>query len=187
MDATTITRTLLDAPVSAEGRDWYPQMHATLAGIADAHGIAVENVIIATALLSPRLRWTQNVAAVAALAAGLGRPAGIMSGPWDRAAAAIVSDDPWSAFSPRARKTHAFARALMLDPDAVVIDVWAWRVAGQNGDGPKNVSEYVAVADAYRAAAALRGMRPAEFQAASWVAATHTRPDGAVIRPSNLN
>ncbi len=69
----------------------------------------------------------------------------------------------------RGTKVHAFYRALMGDPDAVVVDRRMCRAAGLDTENPTE-KQYHLVAEQVRRIAGQLGWAPAETQAAIWSA-----------------
>jgi hypothetical protein len=81
-------------------------------------------------------------------------------------------------------KVTNFARAILGDTDAVVLDRWALRAAG-HGRITCTEKQYARIADEYRTAARSVGETPRDFQAIVWVVSrdSATRSDG---RPQGL-
>jgi hypothetical protein len=75
-------------------------------------------------------------------------------------------------------KVRSFYRNITGDTEAVTVDVWAHRAAlgditlhaNRSSSLLRNGKRYRAIANAYRQVAPDYGLRPSEFQAATWVA-----------------
>lgn len=160
-----------DEATRTAGAVWYDEAQAYALELSDLSGYSLERVAIAIALLSPRASWQANKAAARALVTGAHKPSGMLARSWLAARNALMVDDPWALFSKRASKTCAFARAILGDSDAVVIDIWAARVAGIDPDTLSRAGVYDEVARSYRNAAARVGITPREMQAITWIQA----------------
>lgn len=153
------------------GRSWYADARRIVDGIADWSGAEPERVAAALAALSPRNPWRWNVAdaAVFALAARTGAPMprATTFGANQRKAWDILQGGPIVAAGP---KVAAFTAAIMGRHDAVVVDVWAARVATR---GASNTAgrRYELMALAYRVAADAVGETPRDLQAITWLVA----------------
>lgn len=104
-------------------------------------------------------------------AAEAGQPEPIVAGlPANRAKAWRIANGADPALVLGGPKVRAFFANITGDHDAVTVDVWAARAAEgrDNPNGPTG-GRYAAIADAYRLAAASRGVSPRECQAAIWV------------------
>lgn len=152
------------------GTHWYDAALAICRQAATEHRYDLERAVCALAHLSTRLPWTKNVEAFAALLSGQSQPAWVLSRSWMLASSALAASDPWTTFSRRASKTRAFAQAILGDKNAVVVDIWAARVAGIDPAVLGKPSAYQEVADAYRRAAKRAGVTPRELQAITWCA-----------------
>lgn len=164
------------------GEVWYDAVAELLDTVAEHYGIDAELVRGVFAETSPRVSVATNVwmtVAACELAAS-GRPVvGNVKGLRDRvrAAARVLSGDtsnlqldPDGRLS-TSRKVRSFWANLSGDTEAVTVDVWAARIAGcSHPDGQPSGGSYVAVAEAYRRAAARLGMTPREVQAVAWCA-----------------
>lgn len=158
----------------AEGMAWYQAAHTFAVGLAEEHGLTVEQAAGVIAALSPQLPWDRNLTYAELLvrtgsAPTLGRSI--------RQANAILDGaDPLDVLG--GAKTRSFF-ANIFDPDgshAVTIDRHALDVAlGVKGtDKSRKLIErkgaYELVADAYRNAAERIGVLPNQAQAIAWVA-----------------
>jgi hypothetical protein len=179
-----------DADIRA-GHGWYPTAGRMVGAIAlSAHADPVR-VAYALAALSPRNPWRWNVADCYRYAhAAASDPTGDIPSAttfrtnqrraWDSLTG--PSPDAWVG---AAFKVRAFVAAIMGDPYAVVVDVWAVRVATRGAVGEVRPSQYAAVAAAYTDAAAILGAMPRDVQAVTWLVAqrdglgSHRRGDHA--------
>jgi len=163
------------------GRDWYPVAGRVVDGIVRAiPGADRERVTFTLAALSPRNPWLWNVAdAFAYTLAGVDGdssappPAATTFGvnkarAWQIATASGPNGNPWSTAAPKVR---AFVRAILGDSSAVVVDVWAIRVATAGRINAVREHEYGPVVDAYRQAADIVGEEPRDLQAITWLVA----------------
>lgn len=154
----------------AAGTDWYDEALRLCRRAARGSGHSTTHAVVALAHLSPRTSWTANLAALGALLHHRERPAGVLGRSWVLAESALSAESPLETFSPRARKTQAFAQAILGDTKAVVVDVWAARIAGAEESLPSTQWGYVTIAEAYRRAGSREGIAPRELQAITWCA-----------------
>lgn len=160
----------------AAGAAWYADARRIATAIADVTGVERRRVTTVIAALSPRNPWRWNVADAYAFCAarveGRTMPTATTFGRNQRAAWAALDptvEDPWRT---SALKVRAFVAAIEGDPDAVVVDTWAVRVATSGAvDRVERDRDYVTVADAYRVAAGVAGIEPASIQAITWLVA----------------
>jgi hypothetical protein len=118
-----------------------------------------------------RLRWSSNVALAEALCAG--KPVtGVLSANLEKAQRILDGERPLAVLG--GDKVRAFYRAIMGDPEAVVLDVWMMRAAGWQ-KATLSKSEYASLSEALTSAAERVGLDPADFQAVVW---THVRGSG---------
>jgi hypothetical protein len=129
------------------------------------------------AALSPRVQWSTNLSAAAAIIGAAQRKESepIVAGlPDNRAKAWRIAngEDPSLVLS--GPKVTAFFANITGDHNAVTVDVWAARAAeGESNKNAPTGKRYERIADAYReAAAAARNVSPRTMQAAVW---THIR------------
>ena len=168
------------------GARWYDeagQLAADLSGYSawlDAD-VSVAQAAVVIAHLSPRTTWARNVASATMLVQSGERYSGVIGNLYERAMASLEFADPFDSFGPTARKTHAFARNIAGDREAVTVDVWACRVVDVDESKLKasprgeTSTAYDVLADAYRAAARRRGVDPATMQATTWIVARNGR------------
>jgi hypothetical protein len=150
------------------GLGWYDAAREECEAIALLGDATIEQAVVALSHLSPRVSWQQNVKALRALLAGQPPPPGTFTRSWAAALEASVSDDPMGTFGRDALKTRYFAAAILGDQMAVVVDVWAGRVAGVMEHTVRRSSGYNAIADAYRRAAKIEQVAPRDMQAITW-------------------
>lgn len=167
---------------AAEGRAWYLEARVFAADLAEGSPYTLEQVSAVIAALSPQVNWPANKAAATAAvrAHAIGRRTlptytGYTA---NRVKAFRILDGDIGAL--RGPKVTAFHSAIMGDLSNVVLDIWAMRAARSHGetmarlfrpDEMPNARERRAVEEAYRRAAAARGLAPAEAQAIAWVTA----------------
>ena len=163
------------------GTGWYAEAARVTRAISAETGIDQARVTYTLAALSPRNPWNWNVADTYCYAVasrdGLDRPtATTFERNRRRAWDAISGDGEWLGVAPKVR---AFVAAILGDHDAVVVDVWAYRVA--TGDAPPRSGSFAAklyqpIAEAYRDAARARGVSPCVMQAVTWLVARDGAP-----------
>jgi hypothetical protein len=158
-----------DYDTTFEGINWYYEAQRLCETLAADSDYTVDQIAVAMAHLSPRLRWSQNVVSIVALVKTGKLPAYIMRGPAKRARKALLAADPFATFGKRAKKTESFARNIIGDDNAVTVDTWILNVVGITEEQLKLVGVYDAVAHAYRLAAKRRGFTPAQLQAVTWI------------------
>jgi len=160
-----------DEETAQLGSAWYRRSRVVARSLARANGVHLSVAAGVLAAISPRLRWSSNVACADALLAG--RPVtGVFSANLRKADRILAGERPMSVLG--GDKVRAFYRAIMGDPNAVVLDVWMMRAAGW-AKASLTPSEYANLADALTAAAVREGVDPADFQAVVW---THVRGGG---------
>jgi len=148
-----------DEYVTAEG--WYVEagMHAQeLARRLESTPEVGASILSA---FSIRTKWEANKQDAYSYAEGF-RPAGLEIRNV-LADAALVHG--FGAF--KAPKTHAFARAIAGDTDAVVVDVWMCRAAGLDREAP-SIVQYRNIAKAITTLAKRHNMTPRGMQALIW-------------------
>lgn len=151
------------------GLCWYPKAHRIAADLACQGAVTLETAVIVLAHLSPRTPWSRTITAARSLLT-TGAAPGSISANFRRASAALTAPDPWSTFGATASKTRAFARAILGDTEAVVIDIWSARVAGIPDPDRilRRTGVYEAVAARYRHVAARNALHPSALQAITW-------------------
>jgi hypothetical protein len=161
----------------AEGRLWWPRARDEVAWLADYYRVPFRRLAHAAAALSPGLRWTKTLDVLRLLldARAAGEPTYPRTGDAtfgfrDRQKAwAILAGGEGSGLC-RGPKVEAVLANLLGDLDAVAVDRHIVRAA--TGSDRRQVSPAAStkIAGAMRLLASIRGMRPAELQAALWVA-----------------
>lgn len=158
-----------DADTIKRGRRWYVRARRECQLIARDTGYTLEHVAAVCAITSPdaqlvqNLRWTRTACETRG-AEPVGRYPAQMT-PKVRAALADKSDPLQYATGP---KVSAFARAILGDRDALVIDRWAAYAAGIPRSAKLGPKQRRAIEEAYRRAAAAVGESVRDFQAIVW-------------------
>lgn len=157
------------------GISWYPAAGIIIRRLSDITGTDPWRFAHALAALSPRNPWRWNVQDAYAFASAVqhGEPmpvATTFKRNWHAAWHALADEgQPWTG---AALKVRAFVAACMGDQYAVVVDVWAWRIAtGTRSDKKITKRDYQAISAAYAEAAYLEGVSPSQMQAITWVIA----------------
>jgi len=151
---------------------WYVDEGTYCAEIGAQYGLTQRDVAVLYAATSPRQRLATNRAMVV-MAASTGAVHGM---PCVRNAVARAFDiineggDPLDALNPvTGRKTYNFARALVGDPEAVVVDVWMMRAAGFPEREDPTKLQYDAIEHVTRSMARDMGLEPRTLQALLWI------------------
>jgi hypothetical protein len=147
----------------AAARAWYSDAARFCRVLAHGTGWTLPTAAAVVSAFSPRERWSTNKGKAMQYACGV-TPAGLRSNV-ARADRCVRMGLDGLGNGP---KIGAFARAMLGDADAVVIDSWMCRAAGLAKDSP-TPTEYAAVADAVRELATEYGMRPVDMQALLWI------------------
>ena len=168
--------TLFQSATDAEldyGLTWYADAHEQLRSIAAEHGVSVDTAAAVTAALSPQTNWPDNLNKTRQLLA-TGDTYGFRLGR-GRAQRVVAGEAPLDVLG--GPKVRAFYSNLA-DPvgsDAVTVDRHAVDAAlGFVGDdnSRKRILErkggYEGIADAYRSAARVLGVKPHVVQAVVW-------------------
>jgi hypothetical protein len=173
---STMVANILDwySESSVENREaaaWYGRGRAHARRIARSTGVTEARAAGVVAALSPRTQWSVNLrwaeGLLRAAQAGDRHPPLVGFGSSRIKAWRIAQGErPLDVLS--GPKVRAFYRNLTGDLEHVTVDVWAMRAAGFQGS--LKGREYDAVASAYREAARILRLRPAELQAIVWVA-----------------
>jgi len=167
-----VQRRLIEVYVSAtpaeleEGREWYAEAAAICERIADLTGRTALHVAHAVAALSPRQSWGVNCRMAEAMAR---RTRFHNPGTFQK-----FARDAWACLQDRTErcsgpKREAFARAILGDEDAVVIDRHILRAIGEERETLKR-GAYDAYAGIIRGTAIEEtSLSPRDFQAVVWV------------------
>lgn len=151
------------------GAAWYDEARGAMYDLAHRYHRSLKRVAYATAVLSNNTAWPENLALVEHVLWAVGNgltPRGHYRALIDKAVR-IVRDGEFKAL--RGPKVVPFARALMGDTSAVVVDRWVLRAAGAY---PSGWNAYLA--DMRRVEVALRMLarevhgKPARVQAIIW-------------------
>ncbi len=147
----------------SRARRWYPDAGRECDVLAADHGISHAVACGIVAAWSPRMPWKRNVIVARLFLEGETK---LGLGSSERNAKAVQS---FGIDALQGQKTNAFAWNLAGDYDAVTIDVWMMRAAGEDDqDSPRTV-QYREMAAAVRRLARRYGMPPAEMQALIWI------------------
>ena len=156
------------ARAGLDALDWYRDARAPLAVFAASAGRTERDTAYALAAFSPRVRVRRSVTLARAALAGHA-PEGSLPGA--RTAWRYYLDHGHL----RGPKTDAFARALLGDECAVVVDVWTLRALSERDDRSPRGREYGRLVSRVRRVARYLGTEPARAQAALWVGALRAR------------
>lgn len=169
-------RRLYDAASAADlaaGLDWYDRAEREATALAAGTSLTPASAAGVIAALSPRVQWRPNLDGAAAMigAAVAGDAEPIVAGlPNNRAKAWRIANGADPATVLGGPKVCSFWANITGDHDAVTVDVWAARAAeGSENPQPPSGGRYARIAEAYRRAAASRGVTPRQCQAAVWV------------------
>lgn len=156
----------------ASGLAWYRRAAHAAGTLAEGSAVSADHAAGIIAALSPRCRWSTNVAWAARMidAATRGEPCPAVSTRANRAAAWRIACGERPEAVLRGPKVSRFYRNLTGDLAAVTVDVWAARAAeGRSDDRAPSGRRYALLERAYREAAAIIGRPPRDVQAAVWV------------------
>lgn len=162
---------LMSAGADIGGAGWYRRARASVESYlaSEAFGPLYRPTLSVAcdvlAITSPRVRVARNVELTRAYLEGPGEgvyPSGLL--PATRAALAH-----WEATGEvRGPKTEAFARALVGDPDALVLDTHVFQAYGHPPGRIPRAEVRRSIERSLRCLARRRGLTPAEGQAALW-------------------
>lgn len=180
VSAKNIIQVFEDAPtdLKEQGRLWYPRARKWCRVRADMYDRSVRTVAGVVSALSPRNRWERNLIdadqVLYAYHNGLSMPwlkCATFSQNVHKAWDILWKDDP--SLAETSPKTRAFLDCIENeDTSAVVVDVWAYRVAHGNPDlKAKGFTEkqYQVYEECYREAASELSEPVHEVQAVTWV------------------
>lgn len=157
----TLPRPLALAREGMAGVEWYANAREQIAAYSARVGVEPAYTAGVMAVTSPRLHVRRNVRVTRAYIED-----GVTEGLMFSVRRALEHFEETGQI--RGPKTGAFARALMGDPDAVVVDVWMLRAFKR--DTRATPAVYRSVSRGIQAVARLADMTPADAQAAIWVA-----------------
>lgn len=163
-----------DSEALKDGANWYPAMHRIMKEHARTSSVTVAQAAAIYAATSINTPWARNLELAARAIAENGLTDGTLTMVRRKVAAILAGDDIDTALTadPKRKKLVNFRRNLSGDYQSVTVDRWAHHVAtdGKVRTVP-NGTLYDTLADAYRTAAAMRGVTPATMQAVTWVVA----------------
>lgn len=174
-----------DKGTRIRGRRWYPLTRRALKELAVRYDRPLSQVVAVFAITSVAAQLKTNLAWTEQILQG-----DRMGGRYPNVQGPLVMG-ALSAYHPSrfvtGPKTGAFYRALMGDPNAVVIDRWAARAAGWDDSANAiPVRRRREMEAAYREAAAEVGERVRNFQAITWLVLRESTPkvrDGKSVVP----
>ena len=164
IETATATDILALALAGVDGRFWYGTAQREVRTGAERLGVTAERFAAILAATSPRVQVRRNIT-IAVMYCKFGTLPGSMA--TTRAAVAHYE----STGIIRGPKTGPFARAILGDEDAIVLDVWMAKAFGidQKRFGAKYVRTHCE--GVIRQVAQHLGWTPAQVQAAVWTAA----------------
>lgn len=148
------------------GRQWYPEVRRYVRRTARKAGIPWHRAAAAMAVMSPQCRLADNMNDLARLAGVFPEPSGpFKSIGTNRIKAGRILNGDWDAL--RGPKVRAFYRAIVGDPDSVVIDTHMLGILMVRAY--RNAREYDRLAETVRAVAGFVGEHPRDLQAITWI------------------
>ena len=148
-----------------EASTWYAEAQSVAEDVAENLNASLEQGASVVAALSPRERWSSNVAK--ALAFSMGKPVVGLSNNLTMAKASVELG--FDAL--KGPKTNAFARAIAGDSGAVVIDTWMIRAAGMDPIKGINLGQYRDLSKSVVSVAKRVELTPRTTQALIWLIA----------------
>jgi hypothetical protein len=170
----------------AEGVSWYADARTFCQQLAADHGVTLETAAGIVAVLSPMTEWSLNMDRAVMILNGAN------GGMLNAAKAVAIRDGADPATVVSGRKVTAFYRAIIGDPDAIVIDRHAFDVAvGRRTDDRtrkalERVGQYDLFVAAYARAARELGVAPVVVQAVTWTVHRTTSSAFAGARTRDL-
>lgn len=175
------------------GAGWYSDALVTLTAVAGFYTIPVDHVVNAFAVLSPQLDVVGNVEALLACITGPRFPWMPLApeyrrpgyGLWRHLALGLNVDKAYRCLdgdgtAVRGPKVTAFRDAI-LGHGSLVLDMWALRAAGTDGE-PPSARVRDAIVRAYSARARALGVSLAHYQASVWLAIRDAQGQGGTRR-----
>lgn len=154
------------------GLEWYPEAKRECRNLARRNDISLSQAIGVVAALSPRVNWKRNVIAAENLIRGNkaeGFPANR-----NKAQAILEGGSPDEILG--GNKVRSFYSNISRPASStdVTIDRWAIRIAlgeeeWKTRPNTPTAKQYLEIANSYREAAAIVGIKPLEMQAITWV------------------
>lgn len=150
-------------------RDWYADARREARNMARETGHTLATALGVIAALSPREPWERNLELARAVLAG--EPVRTMRAELRAAERIVAGERPLDVL--QGPKVRRFYRNLTGDLEPVTVDVHAARAAGYSFTGSARIrpDDYPALERAYRNAAELHGLAPAEAQSVVWTMA----------------
>lgn len=142
---------------------WYEDAERYCQYLAVQYGVTLEQACGVMSAFSPRVHWSRNKVLAELYLDGEPTP-GLRN---SRRAADAVMVHGIDAL--RGLKTHAFARNMYGDTDAVTIDVHMVRAAGIDDRDAPTIVQYREMSVAVRRLARKHRMQPRDMQALVWI------------------
>lgn len=158
------------------GREWYDAYRIECIAIARETGVDYERVAAVAAITSPDAKLIQNIDWTRKACADGGGAGRYPADQRPKVYRALYDRDERVADAARGPKVGAFRRAILGDPDALVIDRWAAYAAGERRDRAPNAKLRATLEAEYRAAAAWAGETVRDFQAIVWIQVRESTP-----------
>ena len=160
-------------------------MREILQDLADDTGYTLEQAVAVLAVTSPRVQLRTNLDWTRLALESRGRETvGRYPNQMMPKIRAILADPAVAHAWATGPKCGAFYRAILGDPDALVLDVWA-TLAG-TGSRELDAATRKTLEAAYRAAAKRARQTVRDFQAAVWIAVRESTPNGRTGTVHNL-
>jgi hypothetical protein len=160
---------LLASPEEIEqGTQWYDNARAEAHTLATAHNTDTPTVAAMIAALSPRITWDETLKAAKELLRHKSRAKGIAGFRMNhtKALRILAGESPNDVLG--GKKVTNFFRNILGDGDAITVDTWAARAAGETRPLDRH-NRYERIANAYRSVAREIGLEPRQFQAVIWL------------------
>ena len=164
----------------AQGRAWYDEYRRECGAISRRTNVPLRRVVATAAITSPDAQLVSNMAWAMRACESLGdAPAGRYPNAMQARYRPILRGETAPLEGVGGLKVTNFYRAILGDPNAVVLDRWALRAVGHDRDTctPNQYTRYTAL---YSEAAHAVGETPRDFQAIVWTVLREgaTRADG---------
>lgn len=162
-----------DSESLVSGLNWYTEAHAIASTLASKHGVTLDQAAGVIAALSPLNSWGANVNLADRFLEAGGLHAGYLGTGLAKGRRILAGESPRQVL--RSAKVAAFFECIVSAgiTDAVCVDRHAFDLAvgvrHAEGERPGLIgARYAAVAEAYRRAARILGVSPAQVQAVTW-------------------
>lgn len=172
-----------DAATLDRGRRWYVAAARECRKIGRDTGYTFRQVAAVLAVTSPDAQLSSNIRWTRQACENGGQTAGKYPGQQLPKVRAILGDRRRPGRHVSGPKVTAFYRAILGDPDVLVIDRWASFAAGGPRDIPPRANDRRVLDAAYHAAAILCGESIRDFQAITWI---QTRESTAVHKRGRM-